>query len=216
MAHGDIAQLSDRGHLWRLLASLIVGAVCALLLTWFMYELIHSTQQRLDESKRAHMLDFVRLRRDESSAKKQARPTRPVQPDAPSAPAAPKADSSSAEATLAVSALPDGSGVELKIGGLGFGGSDGEYLPIVKVAPIYPQRAMSAGIEGECVVKYTVTSTGSTRDVVVIEDMCVHGSFHRPSIQAAEKFKYKPRIIDGEAVEVHDVYNRFIFSLKKQ
>lgn len=209
-----VEQLSDHGYFLRLLATVVIGAAGALLLTWFMHQLIHSSHHALDESERAHMLDFVRLKRTESSEIKQSKPSRPVQPDAPPTPATPQVDSSSAEATLAISALPDGSGVELKVGSLGFGSSDGEYLPIVKVAPIYPQRALSAGIEGECVVKYTVTANGSTRDVVVIENLCASPVFHRPSMEAAKKFKYKPRIIDGEAVEVHDVYNRFIYGIK--
>ncbi|MGI9294380.1 MAG: hypothetical protein ACR2PS_10395 [Pseudomonadales bacterium] len=165
MTQSEVEQLGDSGYSKRLLTMLIIGAAAALLLTWFMHQLIHSTQQRLDESKRVHLLDFVRLKRQESSAKQERKPARPVQPDAPPAPATPQADSDSAEATLAVTALPDGAGVELKIDGLGFSGSDGEYLPIVKVAPIYPRRAQTMGLDGECVVKFTVTTTGATRDI---------------------------------------------------
>jgi outer membrane biosynthesis protein TonB len=44
-----------------------------------------------------------------------------------------------------------------------------EYLPIVKVAPIYPQRAAQRGLEGYVIVQYTVGTNGSTKDVVVIE-----------------------------------------------
>jgi hypothetical protein len=33
--------------------------------------------------------------------------------------------------------------------GLGIGTGDGEYLPIVKVAPIYPRRALERGITGD-------------------------------------------------------------------
>ena len=46
--------------------------------------------------------------------------------------------------------------------------------------------------------------------------MCDDSIFHKPSIEAAEKFKYKPRIIDGEAVEVFDVTNRFIYVIPDQ
>ena len=124
-------------------------------------------------------------------------------------------DNSATDTTLNVSdaILPDGIGGDIGIGGLGFDSSDGEYLPIVKIAPIYPHRAQVKGIEGNCVVMYTVTTNGSVRDVSVVEHMCDDRIFWSASINAAKKFKYKPRIIDGEAVEVHRVTNRFIYDL---
>ena len=36
----------------------------------------------------------------------------------------------------------------MSVGGVGFGITDGEYLPIVKVAPVYPARALNRGLEG--------------------------------------------------------------------
>ena len=215
MPEATLEKLEDPHYARRLLAVVLLGAAGALLLTWFMHQLITSSQQRLDESNRAHMVDFVRLKREESSQKKERKPARPTQAEAPPAPAAP--DSSAADSTLAVSSvvLPDGFGADLSIGGLGLSGSDGEYLPIVKVAPIYPKRAAMKGLEGECVVIYTVTTNGSTRDVKVVENMCDDSVFWRASVEAAKKFKYKPRVIDGEAIEVHNVTNRFIYELEE-
>ena len=92
--------------------------------------------------------------------------------------------------------------------------SEGEYLPIVKVAPIYPRRANSRGVEGYCTIEYTVTKTGATRDPVAI-DCKPSGYFERASVKAAKKFKYKPRIIDGESIDVLGVQNRFVFRLEK-
>jgi TonB family protein len=99
--------------------------------------------------------------------------------------------------------------------GAGYAFDMPDYLPIVKVAPIYPQRALSRGIEGYCVVQYVVTRQGTIRDPFVIEDQCTSSLFHRASVQAALKFKYKPRIIDGEAVEVPGVQNTFTFKIEE-
>ena len=214
MDHNSIEQFSDRSYPGRLFVTVIIGAVIALCLTWFMHQLIHSSTQRLDESDRTFMMGFVRLKRNESSAKKQFKPARPIQPDAPPTPFAPMSESNATDTILAVSAMPSLSNTSLNIGGPGFGGTDGDYLPIVKVAPMYPRYALVSRVEGECVVSYTVTTTGATRNIRVIEDRCVSKHFHRASINAASKFKYKPRIIDGEAVEVHDVLNRFVFNIK--
>ena len=208
-------QLEDRRYAVRLLLLSAAGAVGAMLLTWFMYELIHSSQQRLDETERAHLVDFVRLQREEASVRKQRRAERPVSTEAPPAPVAAQTDTQQTDSVLAVSDTVDisGLGTDINIGGLGFDSSDGEYLPIVKIAPIYPRRAQFMDMEGECVVEYTVTTAGTTRDVRVIEDLCTDRVFYKSSIEAAKKFKYKPRIIDGEAVEVHRVRNRFIYEL---
>jgi protein TonB len=92
--------------------------------------------------------------------------------------------------------------------------SDGEYLPIVKVAPIYPRRAQSKGTTGYCTVEYTVTTTGAVRDPVPV-DCQPTGYFEQASVKAALKFKYKPRVVDGKAVEVPGVQNRFTYELEK-
>jgi protein TonB len=54
--------------------------------------------------------------------------------------------------------------VSVEISSSGMSSGDGEYLPIVKVAPIYPRRAQTRGITGYCIVEYTVTKSGSIRD----------------------------------------------------
>ena len=94
---------------------------------------------------------------------------------------------------------------------MGFGVTDGEYLPIVKVAPVYPSRALSRGLEGYVIVEFTVTRTGTVTDVVVVESTST--LFERAASEAALKFKYKPRVIDGEAVEVPGVRNKITFEI---
>ncbi len=107
----------------------------------------------------------------------------------------------------------------IKIGGIGFGIDDGEYLPIVKVAPIYPRRALSRGIEGHVIVEFTVTKTGSVTNVLVIEGLTSSGNptklFDTAAIKAVTKFKYKPKMIDGYFVDVVGVKNKITFKLIK-
>lgn len=190
--------------------ALALAAAVALGLAWFMYVLTHSSQLRLSSTDRVHMLDFVRLKREETTERKDRRPERPELNKVPDAP--PTADQSRADgATLAVSA-PAPVRADLDVGaGIGLGTGDGEYLPIVKVAPIYPRRAVERGITGDCLVTYTVTTLGTVKDVSVVEGYCEQEIFARPSIEAAYRFKYKPRVINGEAVEVLGVFNRFYF-----
>jgi len=93
-------------------------------------------------------------------------------------------------------------------------GGDGEYLPIVKVAPQYPRRAAQKGIEGYVVVEFTVTTLGTVKDVKVIESDPPN-IFNRAAMNAAKKFKYKPKIENGKAVEVPGVRNIIRFELDK-
>ncbi len=193
------------------LAIAVVAALAAALsLAWFMYFLTHSSELRLSATDRVQMLDFVRLKREETTERKERKPQRPEVQDVPDAP--PNADSANTDgATLAVSA-PSVVGADLDLGGgLGLGTGDGEYLPIVKVAPIYPRRAAERGITGTCLVTYTVTTLGTVKDVSVVEGYCENDIFARPSVEAAYRFKYKPRVINGEPIEVLGVYNRFYY-----
>ncbi len=104
--------------------------------------------------------------------------------------------------------------VSLKLSSSGMSSGDGEYLPIVKVAPIYPRRAQTRGITGYCIVEYTVTKSGSIRDPQAV-DCQPQGIFERASVKAAAKFKYKPRVVDGEPIEVAGVQNKFTYELEK-
>ncbi len=81
------------------------------------------------------------------------------------------------------------------------------------MAPIYPRRAQSRGIEGYCIVEYTVNREGNTQDLVIVE--CdPEGYFESASIRAAEKFKYKPGTVDGNAVDVPGIRNQFNYELQ--
>lgn len=104
--------------------------------------------------------------------------------------------------------------VNVSINSSGMSSGDGEYLPIVKVAPIYPRRAQTRGISGYCIVEYVVTKTGSIRDPIAV-DCSPQGVFESASVKAAEKFKYKPRVVDGEPIEVAGVQNKFTYELEQ-
>ena len=92
------------------------------------------------------------------------------------------------------------------------GFSDGDYVPIFKVLPVYPRRALTQGLEGFVIVEFTVTRLGNVRDTRVVES--THSIFEQAAMNAASKFRYKPRVIDGTAVEVKGVRHKISFQLK--
>ena len=205
------------GSVFRVIAGIVVGLAIAAALFWVMQYMIETTDRQLDEAGSTHLVDFVRLRRDETVHRRELKPRKPPPPQSPpQLPSTPQLESLNPNAqTIAISAAPVETDIEITGAGFSLGVGEGDYLPIVKVAPIYPQRALVRGIEGYCVVQYTVTRQGTIRDPFVIEDQCTNSMFHRPSLQAALKFKYKPRVIDGQAVEVPSVQNKFTYVIEE-
>ena len=87
-----------------------------------------------------------------------------------------------------------------------------QYQPLSKEAPDYPERALDKNIEGDCSVEYTVNTQGRVENPKVL-DGC-HPLFIRPSLAAANTFRYQPRIVDGKAVPVPAVRNTFHYRIK--
>ncbi|MCW8872613.1 energy transducer TonB [Pseudomonadota bacterium] len=212
----DTLSVQQTGNVVRLLIGVVLGLLVTAALFWTMQYLIETADRDLNEGVSGNLVDFVRLKRDESIQRRQLKPKKPPPPDAPPPqPPTPQLDNLNPNAEkIAISAAPVETDIEMS-GGFSLGVGEGDYLPIVKVAPIYPQRALSRGIEGYCVVQYVVTRQGTIRDPFVIEDQCTSSLFHRASVQAALKFKYKPRVIDGQAVEVPGVQNKFTFEIEE-
>ncbi|MDP3515923.1 MAG: TonB family protein [Pseudohongiella sp.] len=104
--------------------------------------------------------------------------------------------------------------LDMNIGSAGLGATDGEMLPLVNIQPTYPTRAAQRGIEGWAQVSFTVTETGGVRDVFVV-DAEPAGMFDQASIRAAERFRFQPRVVNGQPVEVPNVQYVFRFQLEE-
>ena len=91
--------------------------------------------------------------------------------------------------------------------------ADGSYVPIFKVPPLYPRRAQERGIEGCVMLEFAVTKVGAVRDPVVLWSI-PSGIFDRAAMRSALKFKYKPQIRDGEAIDVRGVLNQITFIIE--
>ena len=194
----------------RYLASFGLGALITLVLLFVMQAVIATDEARLDEGAKGKLLDFVRLEEDQDLQTKQRKPKPPPPPDEPP-PDMPKPEFESSDISQVVDVGAVDVDVNLNVEGGGFS-SDGEYLPIVKVNPQYPRRAQTRGIEGYVLLEYIVTKTGAVRDPVVIEAK-PPGIFNRAAINAALKYKYKPKVVNGEPIDVAGVKTRITFEM---
>lgn len=195
----------------RILVGIVLGFLMTVGLFLVMQALIQSDRSPFTDAPTGRIVDFVRLLDDTPIEIKQRKPPPPPPVDEPP-PEMPRPQMESTDTNFGV----DISGVDVGIGdvSIGTGGysSDGEYLPIVKVKPIYPRRAQTRGIEGYVLLQFTVTKTGAVIDPVVIESE-PPGIFDRAAKNAAVKFKYKPKVVDGEPIDVAGVLNRVTFEL---
>ena len=92
------------------------------------------------------------------------------------------------------------------------GTADGDLLSILKVAPIYPTRAQTRGIEGYVIIQFTVDELGRVVDPIVIDAMPTN-VFDRAALDAVRRYKYKPRVINGSPMIVPGVKHRVTFEL---
>lgn len=96
----------------------------------------------------------------------------------------------------------------------GFGvQQDGEFVPVARFEPRYPRRPAERGIEGETVVEFTVTAIGTTEGCTVVFEEPGGFGFGRAACAAVEKWKYRPRVVDGEALPVVGVQTLLTFRL---
>ncbi|MEM1436829.1 MAG: energy transducer TonB [Pseudomonadota bacterium] len=195
----------------RLIFGVLLGAVTTFALFMLMQYLIKSDKSALNEEKGGKIVDFVRLKEDESIEVKDRKPKPPPPPDEPP-PDMPKPDFDNTNVSQGVDIGAVGVNVDLNVGGVGGFSSDGEYLPIVKVAPVYPRRAQTRGIEGYVLLEFIVTKTGAVTNPVVVEAK-PPGIFDRAAMNAALKFKYKPKVVNGEPIDVAGVRNLITFEL---
>lgn len=77
--------------------------------------------------------------------------------------------------------------------------SDRDVVPLVRINPDYPQRALSRGIEGWVQVQFTITETGSVTDAVVVASDPPN-IFDDAAIKAILRWRYNPKVEDGVPV----------------
>jgi|TARA_B100001093_G_scaffold143744_1_gene136296 protein TonB len=103
----------------------------------------------------------------------------------------------------------------LELSNASISATDGDYLPLVAIAPQYPTRAAQRGIQGWCLVSFTVDGLGNVvEETIEVVDAEPQSIFDRSSERAAARFKFQPRVIDGVGVDVPGVQYLFRYQLE--
>lgn len=196
----------------RFIFSGALAAVVTAALVLLMHVLIQTNINAPEQGRKYKVPDIVMPEREITTEYDTSKPERPDEIDEPP-PEMPDMEFEVPETSNEGISINGPKIDKPKVAGPGGFGGDGEMIPITKIAAQYPSRALSRGIEGYCTVEFTVTEIGTTDNIVIAD--CPESIFERSSIKAAEKFKYKPRVVDGVAVKVPGVQNRFIFEMQK-
>lgn len=94
---------------------------------------------------------------------------------------------------------------------------DGDYRPLIAVAPLYPTMAANDGVEGWALVSFTVREDGLVDgDSVAMVDAEPTLIFDKTAIRAAKQFEFQPRVVNGEAEAVPGVQYLFRFELEEE
>ena len=100
-------------------------------------------------------------------------------------------------------------------GGLSLRGIDGDVMPLVRPNPEYPASAISRQLEGWVQVQFSVTAVGSVRDAIVVASE-PGTTFDEAALKAIARWRYNPRVVDGEAVERVGLQTVIRFELEQQ
>ncbi len=183
-------------------------------LFYLMQALILGNDMKLGEAG-GHMIDFVRLKKDsEVETKKRKMPDKkePEEPPPPPDLTTTRMNKPSQDMGNMAFAID----VNVDVGGtdIAIAASDSDVIPIVRVNPQYPLRASERGIEGWVEVTFTISKLGTVKEPMVINS---HPSsiFDRSALKAIRKWKYNPKIEDGEPVERSGVKVRLKFELNQ-
>ncbi len=193
--------------------SIVIGTVVTMSLLFIMQLLIVSGKQALTDPRERHKLEFVRIKKNENLNLYDIIPDKPPKPPE-TPPETPPQDMDNIDPDAPTIDVPRPTiTANTDIGGPGsMNIAEGDYLPIVRVAPVYPSRALSRGLEGFVDMSFTVTATGTVKDPIVLQS--TSSLFERAATRAVLKFKYKPRVVDGIPVEVVGVKTRITFELE--
>jgi len=199
----------------RLLLSLLFGAVITFFLFVLMAFLVDSDDAVSNVAKEQIVIE---INSTPPESKAQTR-TRVPPPPPPPPPEPPKQqivqDASNTDAgTIGFNApTVDVGGVNNGIGDpSGAMMRDGDATPIVRIEPKYPVQAARDGINGWVKMRFSIMPDGSVDEVEVVEAEPKR-VFDREAIRALKRWKYSPKIENGQALKQTGIMVQLDFNI---
>ena len=186
------------------------GAIFMLVLYWVMWRLVSVPVDAIS-LQTATRVEFTRMRQDSEVQKKQEEKVQPDKP--PPVPEVPQlnfakgsVENNVAQLTPVVDANSAMSKMKMTAG------SDRDIIPLVRINPDYPPRALSRGIQGWVIVQFTISATGTVKDPRVVDSS--NSIFDDAALKAIARWRYNPKVEEGVAVERVGVQTKLVFQLE--
>ncbi|MDB9997260.1 energy transducer TonB [Gammaproteobacteria bacterium] len=180
------------------------GLSSAFVLFLFMYLLILPGDLDINALKDRQMVDFIRMKKDDTLNERDRRlPDKPPPPKRPPPPELETPDVQALPTPKLDIKFPD---IKMPIdtdGAFVGGGKylgDGGLVPLVRITPRYPRNALLKNQEGVVVIELLVDEGGSVVTAKIV-NANPPGVFNAAAIQAVLKWKFKPRVLNGIAIQ---------------
>jgi protein TonB len=190
----------------------LAGALFTSSLFWLLWSLVE-TSFEAGTRVEAPRIEFSRMIRDsEVVTTRDERIEREPPPPTPETPrlvfSAGGVDNSVAMLAPIVDAGGAGSRMRLSAG------SDRDVIPLVRIDPDYPPRAVSRELEGWVQVQFTITAIGTVKDPIVVNAE-PEDTFDDAALKAIARWRYNPKVENGVAVERVGVQTKIVFEIEQ-
>jgi protein TonB len=196
----------------RIVISVAFGTLFTMSVFWLLWHLVGRATDAT-EIKEATRIDFSRMRRDtEIATKRDEKIERERPPPAPEMPRMTFSTGGIDNNVATLTPVVDARGAMTRMSMSA--GSDRDVIPLVRIAPDYPPRALSRGLEGWVQVQFTITPTGTVKDATVVNAE-PKNIFDDAALKAIARWRYNPRVEGGVAVERVGVQTIIRFQLEQ-
>ncbi|MFA0000719.1 energy transducer TonB [Vibrio lentus] len=189
----------------RLFLALPLAGALGLALFSFMAWMVDNGHQRTPDNSETLSFNMVMVEAEQEVQRRQR--AVPEQPEIPEPPPEAQTSQSQAEVTPlnSMSSLPS-LDLNTSVDGLAINaptfsdfGSNQQAMPLYRVEPRYPAKALKRGAEGHVIMSFTIDETGRPIDIQVT-DANPRRMFEREAMRALKKWKYQPKVVDGKAI----------------
>lgn len=199
-------------HTLRIPVAVFVGGLFTTAMFWLLWSLI-STAFDVGDRAEATRIEFSRMRRDtEVTTKRDEKVERERPPPTPETPRMAFSAGGIENNVAQLAPIVDARGAMSRMSMSA--GSDRDVIPLVRINPDYPPRALSRGLEGWVQVQFTITATGTVRDPVVVNAE-PKNIFDDAALKAIARWRYNPKVEGGVAVERVGVQTIIRFQLEQ-
>lgn len=194
----------------RWLVAIPLSLFCAFGLFAFIAWMVGGTPKMNESEHRQLQFDLVMQEQQSDLIRKQR--SLPEPPESPTAPAQSLPDLQLTDVSLTQLDIPQLSTPDIQIDRSIKGFAilaptlsqanqlDQQAVPLSRVPPQYPIRALKRNLEGYVVMEFTIDIDGRPKDIAVIE-ASPKNIFEREARRALQRWKYQPKRINGKGIE---------------